>query len=244
MTNKEALIEKHFFRPDWYSVFLNPYFIDRYKIYQAIKLFAQKTNGEAKILDVGCGSKPYKKLFANNHYVGLEIRGGGHADKDKQADIFYDGEVFPLTDSSFDAILCTQVIQHVLNTEKLISESSRVLKNGGEILITAPFLYPEHETPFDFRRLTRFGFKKILEENGFTDIKISETTGFFGAVGQLFTILIFESLHFRASILKTLLSIMILGPIQIISLFLDNLTFKTGKKGYTLGYVVMATKKR
>ena len=100
-------------------------------------------------------------------------------------------------------------------------------------------MYPEHEKPFDFRRFTQFQHKRVLEKNGFKHIEIQKTTGFFGTFGQLFVIFIFEGISFRASILKTLLSVMFFAPIQIIALALD---YSTHKAGPTMDYVIIAKK--
>ncbi len=66
-----------------------------------------------RILDVGCGSKPYTDLFSADEYIGLEIDSLENRAK-KRADYFYDGQVFPFPDQSFDSIICNQVLEHVL----------------------------------------------------------------------------------------------------------------------------------
>lgn len=236
---KEQILENSFFRPSWYSIFINPYFINRYSLYKSIKKFSKKTNGNSSILDVGCGIKPYRKLFLTEKYTGIDIEGGGHSDEAKTVDKFYNGKDIPSEDNNFDFIICTQVLEHASNPYSLIREISRVLKKDGKVFISMPFMYPEHETPYDFRRFTQYQHIKNLE-NDFIDIKIQKTTGFWGTFGQIFVVYFFESLKFRASILKILLSIFILAPIQIISIVFD---FIFRKSGPTMDYVITATKK-
>ncbi len=236
---KSKIIEENFFRPKWYSVLVNPYFINRFTLFTAIKKFAIETNPEAKILDVGCGIKPYRELFHSHSYTGIDIAGGGHTDEAKMVDVFYDGKNIPFPNESFDTIICTQVLEHADDPEVLAKECVRVLKPGGRAFFSMPFMYPEHEIPFDFRRFTRFEHERLYKKNGLADFSIKQTTGFFGTFAQLFVVFTFESITFRASILKALLSLFIFAPIQAIGLGLDYLTNKSGP---TMDYVVTVKK--
>jgi len=236
---KKKILEENFFRPKWYSMFVNPYFINRYSLYKAIQKFAENTITSAKILDVGCGIKPYRNLFKSPHYTGIDIEGGGHEDNAKTVNTFYDGHSIPFPDKSFDTIICTQVLEHADDPEILVQECARVLKGGGTAFFSMPFTYPEHEIPYDFRRFTRFEHRRILKKNNFSDITITQTTGIFGTFGQLFIIWFFEGIPFRAPILKGLLTLFLFAPIGIFSLSLDWLTRKSG---ITMDYVITARK--
>lgn len=236
---KNQIIEENFFRPRWYSILLNPYFINRWSLYRSIIDFSRTTNIKDNILDVGCGLKPYRHLFKTIDYVGIDIAGGGHEDGAKTVDAFYDGKNIPFPDQTFNIIICTQVLEHADDPEILVAECSRVLKTGGKIFFSMPFTYPEHETPYDFRRFTRFEHERLYLKNGFSDIEILKTTGFAGTFTQLFVIWIFESIPFRSTLLKTLLSIFIFAPIQIVGLGIDYIT---GKSGQTMDYVITVKK--
>lgn len=238
--NKQEFVENNFFRPSWYSIFVNPYFIDRYAIFSAIRSFSKSLNTNTKILDIGCGKKPYLKLFKNSEYIGIDIQGGGHSDTEKIVDKYYDGEHIPFESNSFDVVICTQVLEHASNPDKLIAECARVLKPRGKIFLTMPFAYPEHEIPYDFQRFTRYGHEKILKANGFNSITIKKMTGFCGTFSQLASLGIFESIKFRSTSIKVLLGIFILAPIQIVGIIFDTLLFKAG---ITIGYVAIADKK-
>lgn len=56
----------------------------------------------------------------------------------KKNDVFYDGENIPFLDQSFDSILATEVLEHVLNLDDVLKEFNRILKPGGLILASAP----------------------------------------------------------------------------------------------------------
>lgn len=83
-------------------------------------------------------------------------------------DYWFDGRQIPFEDSSFDLILCTEVLEHAEDPDKLVREMNRVLQPGGMALITVPSMWGEHETPYDFRRFTSFGVMKLLEQGGFS----------------------------------------------------------------------------
>ena len=93
---------------------------------------------KGKVLDVGCGTKPYESMIPHTEYVGLEFDAPENR-ASKKADIFYDGLYFPLKDSGFDSILTTQVLEHVFEPEIFVAELNRVLKTNGKILLTVPF---------------------------------------------------------------------------------------------------------
>jgi hypothetical protein len=97
-----------------------------------------------------------------------------------------------------------------------------------------PFVYPEHEVPYDFRRFTHFEHQRLFAKNNFLNITTEKTTGFFGTFGQIFSVWVFEGIPFRSTILKTLLAMFILAPIQALSLLLDRITRRSG---ITLNYI-------
>ncbi|NCQ55982.1 MAG: class I SAM-dependent methyltransferase [Alphaproteobacteria bacterium] len=118
-------------------------------------------NLSGRVLDVGCGNKPYKKWLdfeKVSEYVGIDVLDS------KEVDVLITPlKKWPLEDESFDCIVTTQVLEHVENLEDILGQTKRVLKPGGRLLVTVPFLYPVHGEPFDFRRFTTYGINKILE---------------------------------------------------------------------------------
>ena len=238
---KEVGLE-HYFRPKWYSIFINPYFIARYSLFKKINKFSKQHNWLNKnILDVGCGIKPYESLFKGAYYVGIDIEGGGHKDEKKKIDILFDGKNIPFDEKSFDLIICTQVLEHTLDYEYLLKEMYRVLKDDGILLITAPLVWNEHEIPYDFFRFTKFAYKEIFSKIGFKIITIQPTTTFFATIGQLLSAFLVEMLSYNKIILKIIISLIFCFPVQILFLFLD-LLFKS--HWLTLDYFVIARKIR
>jgi ubiquinone/menaquinone biosynthesis C-methylase UbiE len=153
--------------------------LDRELISQTNLLIAEFVKPKETWLDLGCGLKPYASKFGDCAYIGIDVEVSGREGNLKSADVYFDGSKIPFSDATFDGILCTQVLEHVSNVEDILSESKRVLKKDGIILLTVPFIYREHEQPFDFRRFTSFGLIATFENNGFTIEKIKKS---FGAV--------------------------------------------------------------
>jgi SAM-dependent methyltransferase len=118
------------------------------------------------LLDVGCGTKPYRSLFTVQEYLGLDID-SEVTRRRAVADVRYDGTTFPLADARFDAVLCNQVLEHVFTPDAFMAEIARVLKPGGLLLLTVPFVWDEHEQPFDYARYSSFGLASLLRRSGF-----------------------------------------------------------------------------
>lgn len=166
--------KKQMYSPNWIGMFVNPFYFARSGLAQAMKDFAPDLSG--RLLDVGCGSKPYRFFFNIQSYVGLDIdiesvrlRG--------MADDYYDGGAFPYPNSSFDSLLCSQVLEHVFNPDVFLCELNRVLRPGGRLLLTVPFVWDEHEQPYDYARYSSFGLRALLEKSGFKIIKHKKIGG-------------------------------------------------------------------
>ena len=165
------------------SVF-HPLYIIRKNLYRGIVRYAALLDG--KMMDFGCGSKPYQSLFVNaGEYIGVDYAGEGHSHENEQIDIFYDGKIIPFPDNTFDSILASEVLEHVFNLEEILKELFRVLKPGGKVLITIPFAWNEHEAPTDFGRYTSFGFRDLLERNGFAVLAMDKSSNFVQTLTQL-----------------------------------------------------------
>ena len=131
------------------------------------KILATSIKANSHWLDVGCGLKPFASSFDHAYYTGIDIEVSGRSDDMKVPDKFFDGINIPYDDNVFDGVLCTQVLEHVENLDLLLAECNRVIKVGGRFVVSVPFLYREHEQPYDFRRFTSYGLRLIMTRNGF-----------------------------------------------------------------------------
>ena len=83
----------------------------------------------------------------------------------------------PLPDENADTLLLTSVLEHLEEPERGIAEAYRLLKPGGHVILTAPFIWWIHEAPRDFFRYTPFGLRHLLEEAGFEVVEVQPLAG-------------------------------------------------------------------
>ena len=176
-------IKKEKFHPGIIGFFINYNFLIRKSIRSAIKNNAHKLDGS--LLDFGCGTKPYKKLFVNvKEYIGVDYKIEGREQNYNEVDEFYDGKKIPFENERFDSLLCTEVLEHVFNIDELLKEFNRVLKKNGTALITTPFMWEEHEMPYDFARYTTPALKYLYQKNGFKVVENFKTGNYIEVIFQ------------------------------------------------------------
>lgn len=203
------------------SILTNPFFIIRKGIYDALKDVSLEMKG--RLLDVGCGSKPYKQLFDVEEYIGIDVDQSGHPHDNEDIDIFYDGKRIPFSDNYFDSVFASEVFEHVFNLNELMMEISRVTKKGGKLLITVPFVWDEHEVPYDFARYSSFGLKHILESNGFEIIYSKKTTTFVETLSQLFISYIYQCIFPKNKIIRFVLTPIFIMPLSLVSKIISKI---------------------
>ena len=131
-----------------------------------------------RLLDVGCGDKPYEHLFRPHvtEYLGIEHEASFKATSASHAergpDLLYDGRHLPFEDRSFDTVLSVQVLEHTPHPAALISEMARVLKDDGVLLLSAPFQFRLHEQPHDYYRFSPHGLRVLCLAAGLEVVEI------------------------------------------------------------------------
>ncbi|WP_367757383.1 class I SAM-dependent methyltransferase [Flavobacterium sp. WC2430] len=162
-------------------------FVIRNEILKAISIVIPSFEG--KLLDSGCGVMPYKEIILKNKkitsYIGLDIE-SGLSYENVQPDFLWDGITMPFDNDTFDVVLSTEVLEHVLNPDLYLLEVKRVLKPSGIFFFTVPFLMSFHEVPYDYYRYTPYALEEIFRKNGFTNIKIKPMGGYNAAMAQMF----------------------------------------------------------
>ena len=126
------------------------------------------------VLDVGCGSQPYRVLFAPEvTYIGIDtIEAKQHFGYDIPGVIYFNGERWPIDDSSIDFVLCTETMEHLPDPELLLAEALRCLDSGGTVLLTVPFAARWHFIPYDYWRFTPSGLARLLTRAGFVNTRV------------------------------------------------------------------------
>lgn len=210
-------IKKHAFSSAWTGVFFNPFWLCRRAIRQAIEQDAATLHGA--VLDFGCGTSPYRQLLTQAAtYLGLEYDTPENR-QHKRADIFYDGRHIPLDDASIDGLISTQTIEHVPNPQEIVGEWARVLRSGGQVIMTVPFMWPEHEMSYDYQRYTSNGIKKLLEDSGFSISRHAHLLCDCRAPAQIFIAWLYDALALqkRSSITQVALSGLLFTPVALVA---------------------------
>lgn len=201
------------FNPGLIGLLFNPFYFIRKRIYSAIAGFAPALDG--KLLDFGCGSKAYKALFTVNEYIGLDVEQSGHSHENEEVDVYYDGKVIPFADQTFDSCFSSEVFEHVFELEASLQEIHRVLKPGGKGLFVVPFVWDEHEVPYDFGRYSSFGLHYLLEKHGFEILESKKDAHFAVVIAQLWNLYLFN-LGPHHKYLRLLYGMLVIAPFTIL----------------------------
>ena len=144
--------------------------------------FLDEYKSKSYTLDLGCGKSPYIKYFPNR--VGFDFV------KREKVDKTGDIHKLPFKDKEFDIVLCTEVLEHSHSPRIAISEMNRVLETGGKLILTTRFVFPLHDSPFDFFRYTKYGLKELFKD--WEIIELREEMGTMETLGTLLQRLAFQ----------------------------------------------------
>jgi SAM-dependent methyltransferase len=190
-----------------------------------------------RLVDIGCGTKPYKTLLGRyvTEHIGVDHEATLH-DK-SQIDLFGTAYNIPADDDYFDSAICTAVLEHLEEPEAALRECSRVLKSGGYAVYSVPFIWHLHEEPRDFFRFSRYGLEYLFAKVGFELVELNALSGFWVTFGQLF---VYNIHRFNRGPLRWLGLINIIGLIiQFIAYGLDKID---KSERWTWMYMVVARK--
>jgi ubiquinone/menaquinone biosynthesis C-methylase UbiE len=141
------------------------------------------TPGEV-VLDIGAGQAPYRELFEHCRYLTSDWEQSLH-ERAAEAGMVAPADSLALADGSVDAVLMTQVLEHLPEPAAALREAARVLRRGGGIFLTVPFAWELHELPYDFWRFTPGSLEHLLTGAGFVEIAVEPRTDCFATMAQL-----------------------------------------------------------
>ena len=153
-----------------------------------LKRVAPQAHG--RLLDVGCGDKPYEHLFRPyvTEYLGIEHEASfaatAAAHNDRKPDLLYDGKRLPFEDRTFDTVLNVQVLEHTPHPAALVAEMARVLKDDGILILSAPFQFRLHEEPHDYFRYSPHGLRTLCGEAGLEIIEVHNQGSLWSVLGH------------------------------------------------------------
>jgi len=203
---------------------------------------AIKKYSKGLLADIGSGDVPYyhfyKDLITGNICVDWENSSLEISYLDHAADL-NKGLNF-LTSSSFDTVLCTDVLEHIYRPELLFSEMARILKPNGHLILTVPFLYWIHDSPHDHHRYTDHKLKEFCINNNLEVVHLSA----YGGLPEIIYDLIHKGYGFYNFPLKKVFYFFW----NRIGYFLSNRKFVkrlslNSRNTFPMGYVLVASKK-
>jgi SAM-dependent methyltransferase len=158
--------------------------IHRAALVAAVERAARELPAGTPVLDAGAGAAPYRGLFAHCEYLTQDWPASVH-EAAQTTDIVADLHELPIEDGRFGFVLCTEVLEHVADPPRVLRELHRVLRPGGGLLLTVPFVFELHEEPHDHWRYTSHGLRRLLTEAGFTVASIEPLSGWFSTLAQV-----------------------------------------------------------
>jgi SAM-dependent methyltransferase len=151
--------------------------LGRWHVTGFVERVASALPAGTRVLDAGAGEAAYKELFRHCRYVATDLGVGNASWNYGNLNSLSELERLPFRSGSFDAVLCTQVLEHVEWPRECVAEFYRVLESGGTLYVTVPMAQAEHQVPYDFFRYTSFGLRSILGGAGFREMSIEPLGG-------------------------------------------------------------------
>ncbi len=177
------------------------------------------------ILDLGCGYKPFKYLFEENgivaDYIGVDFS-SENAEPDFIVDL--NKENLPFENEAFDLIIISEVLEHIYNPFHVLDEAIRVLKKGGLIYISTPFIFGNHGIPYDYFRYTDYFYQRYIEENNLEILHIRKAGSILSAPFFIF------NLFMEALLKESKIKFVLTFPSNIFGLLIDLILQKLSNK--------------
>jgi SAM-dependent methyltransferase len=139
--------------------------------------YAAERYARGRLLDIGCGSKPWARLLAPHVDEHIGIDRVESAREDASVDVIASAYDVPLEDDTADTVLLSAVLEHLERPDLALAECRRLLKPGGHLVITAPFIWHIHEQPRDFFRFSPYGLRYLIESAGLEVVELVPLAG-------------------------------------------------------------------
>lgn len=216
-------------------------------VYKDMTKFLPRVKG--RVLDIGCGQSPYKHLFVSKgiEYIGIDIIDAQNFGYFRNDIITFDGVHIPFEDGSFDAIICTEVLEHTPHPESLVLEMYRVLKDDGVGFVTVPWSARTHYMPHDYHRFTPTRLALFFRHFSYADILVrgNDINTICAKIIVVYLRQVSKLLKKQFFLWPLILCICAIGaPLAMLALVLGHLSllFNVGSKSDPLGYSVVLVK--
>ena len=197
------------------------------------------------VLDIGCGQSPYRFLLdpEATNYFGIDIIGAKDFGYDNPDITSFDGKNIPFEDNMFDAVICTEVLEHVQDYQYLIDEIYRTTKKNADIIVTIPWSARYHYIPYDYFRYTPSSLRTMFSK--FSEAEIKPRGNDIAVIGSKLIVLFFRG-FFPDRPWKTIFLPLFLlcSPLLIIAIPVAHLAilFGMGSADDPLGYTIVLKK--
>ena len=143
-----------------------------------------RAHAHGDLLDVGCGSKPFARVFAGRvtSYRGTDLAASPYLG-DARLDAFARAEALPFRAGAFDTVLGLSMLTYLPEPGRMLAEAHRVLRPGGTLILEFTQMVPEHDPPHDYFRFTRHGAAHLLRAAGFEPLEFVPIGGLWARVG-------------------------------------------------------------
>ena len=199
----------------------------------------------ATVIDVGAGTKPYRQLINSRtpYYCAQDLHASAQNKvgvEQEAVDFVSSAEHMPIPSGSFDYAICTELLEHVTSPTGVMKEISRILKPGGKVIVTVPMIIGEHQQPWHFQNLTRYGLAQLSHESGLSLDTISPRGGYGSVMAALIRFMPGNLLRGQRIFVRVPLSLFVylISPLTSILFPLLFIQFDLldKEKAYTLGY--------
>ena len=171
------------------------------------------------VVDVGCADRWVElHLGAGTTYVGLDYPPTGSRLYSAQPDVLADAASLPFKASSVDAIICLEVLEHTRNHQAALREFARVLRPRGTLVLSMPFMYPIHDAPHDYQRLTEHGLRRDMASAGFDVVRLDKVGTSIRTAGVMYNLALVGGIHSKGRAINFALL-----PFAAILVFVINL---------------------
>jgi len=236
---------------------IHPQYIMRSYTYEAIK--EAKRYAKGKLVDIGCGTMSYRKELEPQLelYVGVDHPQSSKLYSPKRRpDVLADASELPFDKNMFDTALILQVLEYVKSPQNVIDEAVRVLKPGGILILTSPFLYPLHDIPYDRARYSETFLRDLVHNSSLQIVKLKVQGSFLDFWLQSLNVFLLKKINNILSD-KKLINMILVLPLMIITIFIvlsNNIIvaitrkkpkiFKNHENYFPLDYLLIARKNK
>lgn len=146
---------------------------------QLLQRWFEKAALGGNVLDIGGGSSPYAKYMQRNaQLINLDI------EHNTAIGVIADAHILPFAPGSLDAVICTNVLEHLREPQACIREITAALRGGGEFIVIVPFMFKVHPNPEDHWRFTWQCLERLFADD-YDVIENSVSGGRFAVIWEI-----------------------------------------------------------